>query len=968
MLVYKNGLFYDGPYVSTAFTQRHLNYAAILCDKLQSGKDYSIKLTDLKFENGANTVVSANIHFKYSNGDIEDISLSLNETKKINFALYGKIDIAIELTYTDGSTSEFIQNVDIEKGISKRVSAYVNSLCIPQEYNFNTTSGIVIASTPFNGITGQAETFVYYRIANSVPNNPAASTCATNIARPLIMLDGIDDGSSRNHVGIYEGFLKYFDPAINDTIQIGDSLRRMGFDIIIFNPILHEFPIGSGTMIDGGDDFIQRNAWTLVQLIQNVNADLDAQAVASGLPRTEDIVIAGPSMGGQVSRLALTFMEQQFALTSNPVWQHHCRLWASLDSPHLGASIPVGIQELLKMLSFSGGAAAAMYNGNLRAPAAKQQLINQSDDSTNVIEAMLMDDSGPDRSAYITLMNAMGFPQNCRNIAIANGRSTGGYFYAPGSDMLDVKLGSTQYANLLFKTNFLCETNQTYTPLSIDFEHLNSIELDFTWKHDNLIPVLTWSVNAIFSTNNLYTNYLTNNSVYSNIETCPGSFYDVQQETADGISSGISTIFNGWPSFLPSSAAALNAWASGQVSFPVLKNNMAFISTVSSLALFNHNIDWSLPIPVDLVSNNLTPFDNYYVPTENEKHVSFTKASWRWLRQELLKGRRGADCIDPCIPYQLTGNQEPCINFNETYSIMPAIPANTYVNWSSNEHYYQMAGLPTATSNGISQISTSALYNQGWNYMHNLPTTIIASIENNCGANVELELPIMAYDNTYQIDEGFFDFNYNYNWCNYNITCSYYPNATYSWYDVDPNLGGLPTVTNTNLSPFGPFLLDATVREVWVQINSSCFGKSPMLYKKFFNPFDCDQREVDHDNDGWPDDDQSDGHDQDDDQHDDQHDDWGGPRLANTTGNNNVIISVTPNPAHIHWNVMLSGKIVGDVVYSVTDITGKLVLQGTEKLIRTKKFKITNEQLATGAYILSVQNNGKMFKYKLIKD
>src|SRR5476651_70080 len=103
---------------------------------------------------------------------------------------------------------------------------------------------------------------------------------------------------------------------------------KKGYDLIFVTYEQYDY---NGVHIDGGADYIQRNAYTLVKIIQDINSKL----VASG--SSEKLVVVGPSMGGLISRYALTYMEQHSL-------DHNTRLWVSFDSPHLGANIPIGDQ------------------------------------------------------------------------------------------------------------------------------------------------------------------------------------------------------------------------------------------------------------------------------------------------------------------------------------------------------------------------------------------------------------------------------------------------------------------------------------------------------------------------------------------------------------------------------------------------------------------------------------------------
>lgn len=75
-------------------------------------------------------------------------------------------------------------------------------------------------------------------------------------------------------------------------------------------------------------------------------------------------------MGGQTSRYALAYLEKQGI-------PHNTRLWISIDSPHLGANIPLGDQALL-LASRKGKVLKQQifYDIQLNSAAARQQIID----------------------------------------------------------------------------------------------------------------------------------------------------------------------------------------------------------------------------------------------------------------------------------------------------------------------------------------------------------------------------------------------------------------------------------------------------------------------------------------------------------------------------------------------------------------------------------------------------------------
>jgi hypothetical protein len=157
------------------------------------------------------------------------------------------------------------------------------------------------------------------------------------VTKPIIIIDGFDPGDVRKIGQIYGERLAY-DTIVKPIKNLGDSLRNLGYDVIILNfpkqevarvtlaqysAIAHKFMLPKDTITralfstlyggglyklpvyqDHGGDYVERNAFTLVKLIQQINAQL----VTNG--STEKLIVVGPSMGGLISRYALAYMEK----------------------------------------------------------------------------------------------------------------------------------------------------------------------------------------------------------------------------------------------------------------------------------------------------------------------------------------------------------------------------------------------------------------------------------------------------------------------------------------------------------------------------------------------------------------------------------------------------------------------------------------------------------------------------------
>jgi len=186
----------------------------------------------------------------------------------------------------------------------------------------------------------------------------------------------------------------------------GTQLRNQGYDIITYNitsPIIS----------------IDVNAKLFAKFIQFVNNQKEGD---------EEIIIMGVSMGGLVTRHALTYMEE------NNI-QHQTKLFISFDSPQAGAHIPISMQEMsydFAVLSFlslvMGGVEGAeevmaLYS-TLRSPAALEmnlfdlfKIENGRISSADCYETF--------HNNLKSLNNCNGYPKNCKNIAISNGSLKG---------------------------------------------------------------------------------------------------------------------------------------------------------------------------------------------------------------------------------------------------------------------------------------------------------------------------------------------------------------------------------------------------------------------------------------------------------------------------------------------------------------------------------------------------------------
>ncbi|MFJ4710391.1 esterase/lipase family protein [Streptomyces anulatus] len=198
------------------------------------------------------------------------------------------------------------------------------------------------------------------------------------IVRPVIMADGFNLGRSKLDV-LYHGLE-------NGSFPFISELRRRGRDVILVG-----FEERSASILE--------NAETVVAAILRTSAEQLGDA---------RLAVGGFSMGGIVTRYALAKLETQRM-------DHRTALYFSYDSPHRGASIPVGVQAFSHFIPFPNAFAQQMDS-----PAARQMLWQHYDKDTEKITV------APERAEFLDALERVGsWPQIPMKIAVANGRGDG---------------------------------------------------------------------------------------------------------------------------------------------------------------------------------------------------------------------------------------------------------------------------------------------------------------------------------------------------------------------------------------------------------------------------------------------------------------------------------------------------------------------------------------------------------------
>ncbi len=491
--------------------------------------------------------------------------LNKGQQLPVTFSTAGQHTVQATLRFTDGSQTQNQFTLTTEGQVYSKHNGFT---VIPNVVNTITSTLAYQGYSETAAFQGQGEYEIFMDTTNGV------------LDKPIILVDGFDPGDTRNTSIVYNA-LNY-----GTGQNMGDDLRALGFDVIVLNFPNYVRP-NTTTTVDGGVDFIQRNAFILIELINQINA----QKVGN-----EQNVVIGPSMGGLISRYALRYMEQNSM-------SHQTRLYISFDSPHLGANVPIGFQHLFNYMAYGPLGDTTMQtivNGMLKSPAARQMLIDHLEghlQSGSAYEFMtatnsLLPTGAPNyRDAFQNELNAMGFPTTVRNVAIANGAGNGTMTGTPDMVVMDHTFNQTSTQRAIINLRFTPAAGQTN-----QVSRFRGQTFVFTW-----ITLLESLANCKYPTTT------------SGLDSAPGGRFDMNGLNPGTTNALLTEFFNNL-----------------QIMY------FDFIPTVSSLAISNTNNYYS---PV--TANSTTPFVNYHVPTTNENHVTLTPTNMLFAYNEIVQGQLG---------------------------------------------------------------------------------------------------------------------------------------------------------------------------------------------------------------------------------------------------------------------------------------------------------------------------------------
>lgn len=635
------------------FNIHKIGFASPLIKQLK-GTQIAFKLSDeLIFNTTTQTISKIEINFNTGKGFQK---ISSNQIISADFETLGSKTISFKITLNDGTVftneskftlKEKAQNLSQLNKVAQQTPFAVSPLT-------EITSSLTYQGTNETAAhAGKGEFQIFY-------DNEAGL-----LDKVIIVCDGFDPADGRDTGAIYN-LLNYGTP----TQNLGDNVRNLGYDVVVLNFPIYTRPDGV-TNIDGGVDYIQRNARVMIELINYINANKVGN---------QELVVIGPSMGGLITRMALRYMEMNGM-------NHKTRLWLSFDSPHLGANVPIGMQHMFNYLAYdpdiSDLTVRAIVDSMLKSPAARQMLIDHFEghllgssltDFDQASAALLPTGHPTHRNVFQTELNTMGFPQNCRKIAISNGAGNGTMTGTPGMTVLsglDVP-NSDGFTRALLDLNFTPAAN-------------GNIRVSRVRKQAWTLFWLTIGTGQTNARSFAYT---------AGLDSAPGGMFNLESLAADAGPNPTLTRF-------------LNAMTIKKFDFIPAQSSLAITSTNNWYANIN--------------ASSTSAFDAYSVPTANEDHVTLTPSNVTFAMNEIVNN------IQLKCPTSTTWNgtswsnglpsKDKQVAFTENYTSSSSIDAcsisvsgTAIVNFLANHDLNVRGGITVAPTAQLKFASSANVY------------------------------------------------------------------------------------------------------------------------------------------------------------------------------------------------------------------------------------------------------------------
>lgn len=649
LLIQENGYFFNNPKKKeTPFEEKNIQLTSLLADYIDTGTVTIKLLPELLLSNTGRTVKHIDITIE---GQPDTYSLQAGDSVNVKFTKEGITNVNTSVFFTNGESFTSKSTIEVKMPA-------IESKSIPTKMAHQPCyKETVIADIPFTGYDetfstkGQVEVNYFYH-----HDTTDQEGCVVKpLKKPIIVLDGFDPTDKRNANWIYEHNFSYFNEK-KELTNFADEQRLQGFDIIIINMPSYQsgeknivLPNGEkahiGTLRRAGGDFIEINAMALIKVIQNINEQLAANN------SKEKIIIVGPSMGGVISRYALSYMEKKGM-------DHNCRLWFSWDATHLGSVLPIGNQYFIESMANLGlRNVKDIIARQINSPASKQEL------NHHFLANSPQPEGAPEfKDRFYDGIDSIGWPQHTRKIAMISGAIKGlsqprG---EPGGTAFDFKLKMNDVPRLLLFNVAGFFLNPTFIKAKISFSPSQSMSNTEVLDMKILgIPIQKKYAQPFSFSNN-------------SMDLIQGGWYPGFQEIRDSTRDKLKGFFK-WvadPKFLNvvenhCHQPSANTLAFGQGPHPNPNRKWD-----DDLSLVNFNCG----------DEKEVPWDAWYAPEINLRHDSLTyEYAWR-MRDEM----NGIPMPQPKVTRKvyISGDTNPIHVGEERKFIIPAANKQTIYNWT----------------------------------------------------------------------------------------------------------------------------------------------------------------------------------------------------------------------------------------------------------------------------------------------
>ncbi len=248
------------------------------------------------FDNTTNPVSYLVIDFGDGQGDR---NVALNTAVQIVYASEGTKTLKMTSIFRNGDTLTTYAKLTIDRN-SRNGGSGTSSHSYIQDLTVN---GQIIPAYPYSAggsfTARRGDIRIYYAHSDML------------LRKPVLIVDGFDPVNNRRFDTCYEkngkSLWDKLGDGLSDGDNMGDMLLALGYDVVLL-----DFP--------NGGTYIEENAMVCIAAINKVNELLQQSG------SKEQIVVVGPSMGGQITRYALAYMEQHADDVRTNYGKHNCRL------------------------------------------------------------------------------------------------------------------------------------------------------------------------------------------------------------------------------------------------------------------------------------------------------------------------------------------------------------------------------------------------------------------------------------------------------------------------------------------------------------------------------------------------------------------------------------------------------------------------------------------------------------------